>query len=327
MHRAVKAQGVALVGLLAVLLVRLAVAQPDGFAAWLRALRVEARQLGISETTLEAALTGVQPVPRVIELDRKQPEVTLTYRQYIQRVLPPARIQRGKQLFQTHRVLLSEVGAKYGVQPEMLVALWGIESDYGQVTGSFQVIPALATLAHDGRRSAFFRRELLEALKIIDEGHVSPKAMLGSWAGAMGQNQFMPSSFRQYAVDYNGDGRRDIWATLPDVFASTAHYLARSGWRWDAGWGCQVTMSAAVDAASTGLEVRKPLATWHALGVQQTNCGAPQNPAKPASLLVPEGPGGPAFLVYDNYHALLKWNRSVYFALAAGQLADALQYE
>lgn len=326
MHGAVKATGVLLVGFLAVLLVRPAVAQPDGFAAWLRALRGEARQLGISETTLEAALTGVQPLPRVIELDRKQPEVTLTYTQYMQRVLPPARIQRGKHLLKAHRALLDEIGAAYGVQPDMLVALWGLESDYGQVTGGFQVIPALATLAHDGRRSALFRRELLEALKIVDEGHVSPKAMLGSWAGAMGQNQFMPSSFRQFAVDYDGDGRRDIWTTLADVFASTAHYLARSGWRRDAGWGCHVTVSAAVDAASTGLEVRKPLAAWQALGIQQTNCGAPQSPAKPASLLVPAGPAGPAFLVYDNYHTLLKWNRSVYFALAAGQLADTLQH-
>jgi membrane-bound lytic murein transglycosylase B len=300
------------------------VAQSDGFATWLRALRAEARQLGISEPTLEAALTGVRPLPRVIELDRKQPEVTLTYTQYIQRVLPPARIQQGKHLLSVHRALLAKIGAAYGVQPGIIVALWGLESDYGQVTGNFQVIPALATLAYDGRRSALFRRELLEALKILDEDHISSKAMVGSWAGAMGQNQFMPSSFRQFAVDYDGDGRRDVWTTLADIFASTAHYLSRSGWHGDEGWGCPVTMSAMADA-TTGLEVRKPLAAWQALGLHQLNCRKPQNPAKSAALIVPEGPGGPAFLVYDNYHTLLKWNRSVNFALAAGQLADAIE--
>jgi membrane-bound lytic murein transglycosylase B len=322
---ALKARSMLLAGCMTVLLGQYAVAQSDGFATWMRALRAEARQLGISERTLEAALTGVQPLPRVIELDRKQPEVTLTYTQYIQRVLPPARIQQGKHLRSLHRALLTKIGAAYGVQPSIIVALWGLESDYGQVTGNFQVIPALATLAYDGRRSALFRRELLEALKILDEAHVSPKAMVGSWAGAMGQNQFMPSSFRQFAVDYDGDGRRDIWTTLADIFASTAHYLSRSGWRNDEGWGCPVTMSTRVDATATGPEVRKPLAAWQALGLRQVNCRTPQNPAQPAALILPEGPEGPAFLVYNNYHTLLKWNRSINFALAAGQLADALE--
>jgi membrane-bound lytic murein transglycosylase B len=308
-------------GLAAGLLTLHAVAQPADFAAWLRALHAEARQLGISETTLHAALTGLQPLPRILELDRRQPEVTLTYTQYIQRVLSASRVQRGKHLFETHRPLLLEIGAAYGVQAPVIVALWGIETDYGRTTGDFPVLAALATLAYDGRRSAFFRQEFLEALKIVDEGHITPKAMLGSWAGAMGQNQFMPSSFRQYAVDFNGDGRRDIWTSLPDIFASTANYLARSGWLQGESWGCRVTVPAHVGRAHAGVEERKSLPDWQALGVQASCSDAPN---RQASLVLPEGPDGPAFLVYDNFHTLLKWNRSIYFALAVGQLADTV---
>jgi membrane-bound lytic murein transglycosylase B len=318
-----RAKGIMVVGLIAILLVLRVAAQPGDFTTWLEALRAEARQLGISEKTLALALTGLQPLPRVIELDRKQPEVTLTYTQYLQRVLPPARVHKGRQLLEAHRALLTEIGATYGVQPSIIVALWGIETDYGRITGDFPVIASLATLAYDGRRSAFFRHELLEALKILDEDHINPKAMVGSWAGAMGQNQFMPSSFRQFAVDYNGDGRRDIWTTLADVFASMAHYLARSGWQKDERWGCRVTIPRQVDATHLGLEARKPLAAWQALDIQ-TGCGERSDPTRQASLLAPEGLEGAVFLVYDNYHALLKWNRSTYFALAVGQLADAL---
>jgi membrane-bound lytic murein transglycosylase B len=299
-------------------------AQQQNFAAWLQALRAEAQRRGISQATLEAALTGLQPLPRVIELDRKQPEFTLTYSQYLQRVVPPERIQRGKRLLDEHRALLTEIGAAYGVQPRFIVALWGIESDYGRSTGGFSVIAALATLAYEGRRSSLFRRELLHALQIIDEGHIRPEAMIGSWAGAMGQSQFMPSSFRQYAVDYDGDGRRDIWTSLPDVFASTAHYLARAGWRSDQTWGRRVAIPADFDTALTGLQVRKPLPTWQTLGLRRTNGGdLPSRPLQ-ASLLLPEGPAGPAFLVYENFRSLLTWNRSNYFALAVGQLADGL---
>jgi membrane-bound lytic murein transglycosylase B len=171
-----------------------------------------------------------------------------------------------------------------------------------------------------------FRRELLDALSIIDEEHISAKAMLGSWAGAMGQNQFMPSSFRQFAVDYNGDGRRDIWNTPADVFASIANYLARSGWRSNTSWGCRATVPGNLDPTLVGLEVRKPLASWQALGLS-TGCEDGDRAVQQASLLLPEGPGGPAFLVYDNYHTLLKWNRSTYFALTVGQLADAIGYK
>jgi membrane-bound lytic murein transglycosylase B len=314
----------AVLGLAAGLCTLRAVAQPTDFASWLQVLRAEALQLGVRESILHTALAGLQPLPRVIELDRRQPEVTLTYSQYMQRVLSASRTQRGKSLFETHRSLLTEVGTTYGVQPAVIVALWGIETDYGRSTGDFPVLAALATLAYDGRRSAFFRRELLDALQIIDEGHITPKAMLGSWAGAMGQNQFLPSSFRQYAVDYNGDGRRDIWSTLPDIFASTANYLARSGWRQGESWGCRATVPAHIATAHAGLEVHKSLPAWQDLGVQ-SSCRGHQ--ALQASLILPENATGPAFLVYENFHTLLKWNRSTYFALAVGQLADAIGEE
>ncbi|HSK40595.1 MAG TPA: lytic murein transglycosylase, partial [Arenibaculum sp.] len=210
------------------------------FAAWVGDLRREAVGRGISTCVLDAALHGVAPLPRVIELDRKQPERTITFARYLDRVVTPARVRRGRALHAEHRALLEEIGHRYGVQPRFIVALWGIETDFGRNTGGFDVIAALATLAYDGRRSAYFRSELLDALEILEQGHVRPEAMKGSWAGAMGQCQFMPSSFRRYAVDADGDGRRDIWSTLPDVFASTANYLGQAGWNPRYTWGREV---------------------------------------------------------------------------------------
>lgn len=313
------------VGLVVLGLIAPALAQQENFSAWLGKLHAEALQRGIRQQTLDVALNGVQPVPRVIELDRTQPETTLTYAQYIQRILPVQRIQKGQGMLQQHRVLLSNIGAAYGVPPRFIVALWGMETDYGQRTGGFSVIPALVTLAYDGRRSAFFRQELFYALQIVDAGHIQPQTMVGSWAGAMGQNQFMPSSFITYAVDHNGDGRRDIWTTLADVFASTAHYLQRMGWRMGETWGRRVVIPAGLDTALIGLGVRKPLAAWQELGVRRINGDdLPTGGPLPASLLLPAGSGGPAFLVYENFRTLLKWNRSTYFALAVGQLADGL---
>src|SRR3989449_4389059 len=227
-------------------------AQQRDFTTWLQELRTEAVTLGIRPQTLDASLAGLRPLMRVLELDRKQPEDTLTYTQYLERTLPAARVQKGLRLLNEHRALLQEIGTKYGVPPGLIVALWGMETDFGRRQGNLPVLASLATLAYDGRRSALFRRELLEALKIVDAGQVRPEAMIGSWAGAMGQNQFMPSSFVQYAVDYNGDGRRDIWTTLADVFASTANYLASSGWRERETWGHRVILPASFDVAANG---------------------------------------------------------------------------
>ena len=304
-------------------LARPVAAAPD-FAAWLVELRGEALNQGIRTETLDLALQGLAPNPRVIELDRKQPEFTLTFDQYRERVVPPTRIERGRRLLARHAALLKEVAARYHVQPRFIVALWGIETDFGRVTGGFSVIEALATLAYDGRRSAYFRKELLYALRIIDEGHVTPENMVGSWAGAMGQSQFMPSSFVRYAIDYSGDGRRDIWGTLADVFASAANYLAKAGWRDDQTWGREVRLPSGFDTGLADIKVIRKISAWQALGVRRADGRDLPRRDLDASIVLPGGPDGPAYMVYNNYRSLLKWNRSTYFATAVGLLSDAI---
>ena len=217
------------------------------FDAWLEDVRKEARERGLKEATIASALSDIRPIERVVELDRKQPEFTLTLEQYLARVVSKARIEKGRARLAEHRDILREVSAKYGVQPRFIVALWGIETDFGRHLGGFPVIEALASLAYDGRRSAYFRKELFNALTIVDQGHIAAKSMMGSWAGAMGQNQFMPSSFLRYAVDHDRDGRRDIWGTHADIFASSANYLRKVGWRGDQTWGRKVSLPEGFD--------------------------------------------------------------------------------
>ena len=301
-----------------------ALAETASFSRWVDGLRREAAARGIRSATLDAALSGLKPIARVIELDRKQPEFTLTFRQYMDRVVPRARVEKGRQRLRENRALLEEIGRKYGVQPRFLVAFWGIETDFGRLTGGFRVIPALATLAYDGRRSAYFRRELLNALEILDQGHIALPDMVGSWAGAMGQSQFMPSSFVTFAVDYDGDGRKDIWNTKADVFASAANYLSRVGWKGDQTWGRPVRLPEGFDPGLVGLKVRKRLSEWQRLGVRRADGGDLPKRDLMASVVLADGPGGRAFVVYDNYHAILKWNRSTFFALAVGSLAEQI---
>ncbi len=302
-----------------------AMAETQPFGQWLDELRTEAAGKGIGDSVLDTALRDLEPIPRVIELDRKQPEFTLTFQQYMDRVVPKSRIDKGRRKLAEHKALLTEVGKRYGVQPRFIVALWGIETDFGRVTGGFPVIAALATLAHDGRRSKYFRGELLNALRILDEGHITNDAMKGSWAGAMGQSQFMPSSFVRFAVDYDGDGRRDIWRTQGDVFASAANYLARSGWKDDQTWGRKVRLPAGFDLSLADLKIRKPLAEWQALGVRRADGRDLPTRQLRASLVLPaKGAADPAYLVYDNYRTTLKWNRSTYFAMAVSHLSDAI---
>ncbi len=300
-------------------------ASSQDFPSWLSELRQEAAQKGISQNTINAALNNVTPIPRVIELDRKQPEGKMTFAQYKERVINDARIRKGRILYQDHRAELEKASQKYGVPAQYIVALWGIETSYGENTGGFSVIQALATLAYDGRRSDFFRGELFNALKIIDEGHIKVINMKGSWAGAMGQNQFMPSSFHNFAVDGNNDGRRDIWGTLPDVFASTANYLSKSGWIEDEKWGRAVRLPQGFPQSLTGTDTQKSLAAWKNMGITLPNgTTLPTSPDIQASVVTPDGVGGPAFLVYNNYRVVLKWNRSTYFATSVGLLADAI---
>lgn len=300
-------------------------AQKPSFESWLRSLRAEAHAKGISDKTLDVSLSGIAPIPRIIELDRKQPEGTMTFSKYRERVINDARVQQGRRLYSEHRALLDATAEKYGVPAPYIVALWGIETSYGNNTGGFGVVSALATLAYDGRRSEFFRNELIKALQIIDQGHISHDRMKGSWAGAMGQNQFMPSSFHAYAVDGNGDGRRDIWTSLPDVFASTANYLGKSGWKFDERWGRAVKLPAGFPKSDVGLDTRLSLADWRRKGVTLPDGSAlPVVDGMTASVVVPDGIGGAAYLVYDNYRVIMKWNKSTYFATSVGLLADRI---
>ncbi len=297
----------------------------QSFDAWLAEFRNEAARAGISAQTLSSALSGVQPVNRVIELDRKQPEGKLTFAQYRERVISAQRINQGRAMMRRHADALKDIEAQYGVAPQYIVALWGIETSYGANTGGFDVIPALATLAWEGRRGEFFTKELINALKIVDQGHIPASRMKGSWAGALGQNQFMPSSFHNFAVDHDGDGHKDIWGTLPDVFASSANYLKKNGWREGERWGRRVVLPPGFSSDLTGREVRKTLMDWQNLGVRLPGGGdLPHAPGMKASVIVPDGLGGPAFLAYDNYNVIMAWNRSVYFATSVGLLADAI---
>lgn len=296
------------------------------FEQWLEGVRIDAAKEGISEATINEALSNVQHIDRVIKLDKKQPEKTRTHAEYLKLVISQDRINRGRELLRTHKTLLDEVSAKYGVQPRFIVALWGIETSYGKITGDYLIVDALATLAFDGRRSEFFRKELMESLKILDAHDVSKSELKGSWAGAMGQTQFMPSSYNRLAVDYNGDGKRDIWRTQEDVFASIANYLSQSGWNGNETWGREVKLPQGFDFSAITKDTEKTLAEWQALGVRTVSGGnLPDKPLK-ATLSLPGKQHGRAYLAYGNYKVIMKWNRSDYFATAVGTLSDALAH-
>jgi membrane-bound lytic murein transglycosylase B len=310
--------------LLLIALCTASAAQATDFQAWLTGFRVEAREYGISEPTIQAALTDIKPLPKVIELDRKQPEKKMTFSQYKKNVVNQQRIDKGRQLLSTHRDDLAWVEKTFGVAPQYVVALWGIETNFGTNTGGFKVIDSLATLAWEGRRAAFFKTELLKALKIIDQGHVSAASMKGSWAGAMGQNQFMPSSFFNFAIDANNDGRADIWNTKLDVFASTANYLSKSGWTHGQKWGRRISVPKSFPASMVGPKIIKPMSYWKSIGVKDVNGGDLPSENINASIVAPDGLGGETYIVYGNYQTIMSWNRSTYFATSVGLLADAL---
>ncbi|MGD9851311.1 MAG: lytic transglycosylase domain-containing protein [Nitrospirales bacterium] len=295
-----------------------------GFGHWLLEFKADARAQGIADALLEQAFEGVEPLPRVLELDRRQPESTMTFVEYQEKIVSEDRVRRGRMLLAEHREVLESVATKYGVPARYLVALWGIETHYGRLTGSFGVVEALATLAYDGRRSDYFRQELLKALHILKEGHIALTDMTGSWAGAMGQCQFMPSSFLRFAVDETGDGRKDIWNTRADVFGSTANYLAQSGWQKNERWGRRVILPAGFDARQATLTRSKSLQYWQRLGVRTLDGADLPISSMQGAIVLPDGQGGPAYLVYDNYRVIMKWNRSTYFATSVGLLADAL---
>ncbi len=294
---------------------------PVDFATWLADFAREAATAGISDVTLKTHLTDLQPIPRIIQLDRGQAPAKVgkrvSYRRYLQGLVPDATIKTAREQYRQNLPLLQEISLQYGVDPRVIVALWGIESDFGRHSGTFPVIPALATLAHEGRRGAFFRGELLQLLKLIDQGAINIPEPLGSWAGAMGQVQFMPSAFRDFAVDFDGDGQRDLWTSTPDALASAANYLAKAGWKEQQGWSQPVLLPKGFKTSLSGPEQLRSLKEWRRLGVKGVK--GPEH--REAALILPDGAGGDAFLVGKNFRVLRAWNRSNLFALAVCQLA------
>ncbi|MBW2478066.1 MAG: lytic murein transglycosylase [Deltaproteobacteria bacterium] len=296
------------------------------FLAWLKAFQSDAHSQGLSKKTLEQGFSEIKvPLAEVIERDSSQPEMTQSVDDYLASRVSSQRIKSGRRMMRRYPTWLGRVERTYQVQRRYLVALWGVESHYGEHTGTYPVLQSLATLAYDGRRSGYFRKELIEALRLIDDGIVPQHTMRGSWAGAMGQCQFMPSSVRHYAVDEDSSGSINLWRSVPDVLGSIANYLAKAGWRYDQTWGREVVLPQNFDHALVGLETRHPLSRWQALGVRRINGRALPKRDLQASLIMPDGTNGRAYLVYDNFRVLLKWNRSSRFAIAVGALSDQLR--
>lgn len=296
------------------------------YQQWLQQFKYDAYNQGISQDLLERAFQGTYPNETIIRLDRKQPEGSITLDKYLQNTVTQSRVVQGKRKYLQYKSLLDEIGQRYGVQPRFIVALWGIETSFGQVTGGFNIVNALATLAYDGRRADFFRDELMKSLQILQQGHIDLSQFKGSWAGAMGQCQFMPSTFLNYAQDYNGDGHINIWTDMADVFASMANYLSQLGWKDDLTWGREVRLPEGFDVSLADIAIKKSLPEWSALGVVKLDGTLlPNEPAIMGSVVIPTA-GGRAFLVYENFDHLLSWNRSKYFATAVGTLADRIGY-
>ena len=262
------------------------------FSGWLAGLRADALRAGVDQGTLDNAFSNVELIPRVMELAHNQPEFKMSFDEYLAVVVSPERVTRGRALLKENRALLSRFAGSYGVPEPILTALWGIESNYGTRLGDFEVVSALATLAYNGFRAKFFREQLIAALRIVSQGHIGLHGMKGSWAGAMGQCQFIPTSFLAYAADGDGDGRKDIWTNKADVFASIANYLHRVGWRPGEGWG------------------------------EEAPAGAPAH--KGERIVRPAGAKGPAYRTTENFRVILRWNQSDFFGLAVGILSDRI---
>lgn len=295
-----------------------------GLAAWIIGFRGRAIAAGVSAATFDAAMQGLTYLPDVVRKDRHQNEFTKTIWDYLGSAVSAARIASGQAALAKHREVLDRIEATYGVDKQAVLAIWGLESAYGAVRGEINTIEALATLAYDGRRGAFFEGQLLAALQILQAGDVTPTNMRGSWAGAMGHTQFMPTSFLSSAVDFNGDGRRDIWSDDPvDALASTAAYLARNGWQKGAPWGVEVTLPPEFDYTLTTDKTRKSAAEWQALGVK-TASGANLPDHGPGSILLPGGVRGVAFLIFHNFQVIETYNSADAYVIAVGHLGDRI---
>lgn len=297
--------------------------QADEFAACVATLQQQALAEGVPATAVEGALAKVSYVPRVIELDRQQPEFTQTFAGYLNRRVTEQRVARGRELLAEHRALLDKLADQYGVPAQYLLAFWGLETNYGSYLGKMPVLDALATLACDPRRSRYFTGELFEALRLLSLSGVEAP-LLGSWAGAMGHTQFMPSAYRRYALDGDNDGRTDLWGSVPDALSSGANFLQQLGWQREERWGREVVLPADFAYHKVGLAHQQSLADWREQGVRAASGATLPALDMQAAILVPAGYQGPAFLVYDNFKVIMRWNRSEFYALAVGYLADRI---
>jgi len=299
-------------------------AETKAFAACLERIGDRAREAGISEPVIRDVLGKAQPLERVIELDRGQPEFTRSFADYYGRRVSEERVRRGREVLGRHRQTFMTAQRRYGVPAHYLVAFWGLETNFGSYYGNIPVPDALATLACDKRRGAFFTEELIAALRIVDAGDIAPERMVGSWAGAMGNFQFLPSVFLRHAVDADGDGRRDLWQSTEDAILSAGNFLQALGWQRELRWGREIGLPEDFDYALAGRDNRRPLADWVELGVTDAFGRPLPRLDLPAAVLVPSGHEGPAFIVYENFDVIMGWNRSEFYALAVGRLADRI---
>ncbi|WP_316356681.1 lytic murein transglycosylase [Devosia sp.] len=293
-------------------------------ADFVRGLWPQAEARGVSRAAFEAAFSGYSYIPKVMELTRKQPEFSQTVQQYIDKRVTAAQAQKGQAMRAEWNQTLTGSQQRWGVQPEFVLAIWGMETNFGGFMGGENTIHALATLTEGGYRPDFFREELLTALRIVSDGHVSANNMTGSWAGAMGHTQFMPSSFMRYAIDYNGDGRKDIWNSVQDALGSTANYLDSFGWRPGETWGYEIKLPSGFNFAAARQLERAPLSQWQAMGIQRVSGKAFPRPSDVARLYMPAGANGPAFLLLPNFDVIKRYNNSDSYALAVGHLADRI---
>lgn len=295
--------------------------EQDDFTIWLEAVKAQARSENISERTVEHTFKKATYLPNVIVLDRSQPEFVSTFFTYINKRITESRINEGRHKLNENRSLLNKLEQEFGVPKNIIIAFWGLETNYGSYKGSYALPSALMTLAYEGRRADFFRGQLMDLMRIADAGHSSVDDMRGSWAGAMGHMQFMPSTFISYAVDGDGDGRNDIWNSLPDAFFSAANYLSRMGWKTGEPVALEVQLPPQFDYAQAQLSLRKGSAEWMNLGITKVD-GTPLPIIDNAAILLPQGWQGPAFLVASNFDVIMKWNRSINYALSVSHLAD-----
>lgn len=296
------------------------------FEQYVDGLKQEGIARGIDPMLINQAFSNVKFLQRAVSADKSQPEKRLLLNDYLPKAVPEWKVKKGRTLYQKNYDSLQKIAKQFDVQPQYLVALWGVESNFGSFTGKFNVIEALTTMAYEGRREAFFRKEVFAALDILQQGHISLPEMKGSWAGAMGQPQFMPSSFISFAADGNNDGKKDIWNSVPDVFASSANYLKQAGWNGNQSWGEQTVIPAKFDRNLEGLENEKgkTIREWKKLGLAFKNPSLLPNDQTMAWLVSPDDEQGRSYLVFGNYKSLMAWNRSHYFALAVSHLADQI---